>query len=139
LCDVPRDLFEEFKHTLPENLHKRATHFFTEVERVQQGAKAWYEANLEWFGQLMNESCRSSITNYESGSEILIELHELISSMDGVYGSRFSGGGYGGCVVALAQGASAENVCARVTEKLKARHPELPSKVFIAGTAEGLR
>lgn len=139
LCDVPRELFEEFKHTLPENLCKRATHFYTEVDRVRQGAKAWYEANLEQFGELMNESCRSSITNYEVGTDILIELHELISGLDGVYGSRFSGGGYGGCVVALAHGASAANVCARVAERFSSRHPELPSKVLIAGTADGLR
>lgn len=138
LCDVPRDLFEETKHSLPENLRKRATHFFTETDRVKQGARAWSEANLEQFGELMNESCRSSITNYEVGSDILIELHELISGMDGVYGSRFSGGGYGGCVVALAHGVSAENVCARVAERFSARHPELPSKVLIAGTADGL-
>lgn len=139
LCDVPRELFEETKQVLPENLRKRATHFFTEMDRVRRGARAWQEANLEWFGQLMNESCRSSITNYESGSDILIELHELVSGLDGVYGSRFSGGGYGGCVVALVQGASAENVCARVAEKFRSRHPELPSRVFIAGTAEGLQ
>jgi galactokinase len=87
----------------------------------------------------MNESCESSIRNYESGSEILIELHELVSSMDGVYGSRFSGGGYGGCVVALVQRAAAENICASISDEFKMRHPELPSKAFIAETGDGLR
>jgi len=139
LSDVPREIFEEKKMTLPKNLSKRATHFFTEVERVQQGAKAWNEANLELFGQLMNESCKSSINNYESGSDILIELHELVSGMDGVYGSRFSGGGYGGCVVALVQCAAAENICAGITETFTARHPELPSKVFVAEMGDGLQ
>jgi galactokinase len=124
---------------LPENLRKRATHFFTEVERVHAGAKAWYEANLEVFGQLMNESCESSIKNYESGSDILIELHELVSGMDGVYGSRFSGGGYGGCVVALVQRASTEKICASINETFSTRHPELPSKVFVAETGVGLQ
>lgn len=139
LSDVPLEVFNDRKMRLPENLRKRATHFFTEVERVQQGAKAWCEANLEVFGQLMNESCKSSINNYESGSDILIELHELISSMDGVYGSRFSGGGYGGCVVALVQRAAAENICAEITEIFTARHPELPSKVFVAEMGDGLQ
>jgi galactokinase len=139
LSDVPREVFEDRKIRLAENLRKRATHFFTEVERVQQGAKAWYEANLEVFGQLMNESCASSIKNYESGSDILIELHELVSGMDGVYGSRFSGGGYGGCVVALVQRTSAENICAAISETFSARHPELQSKIFVAETGDGLR
>ena len=139
LSDVPREVFEDRKMRLPENLRKRAMHFFTEVERVYAGAKAWHEANLEVFGQLMNESCYSSINNYESGSEILIELHELVSGMDCVYGSRFSGGGYGGCVVALVQRAAAENICASISAEFKTRHPELPSKVFIAEMGDGLR
>ncbi len=138
LSDIPREVFEDRKMRLPDNLRKRATHFFTEVERVHQGAKAWQEANLDVFGQLMNQSCHSSIGNYESGSDILIELHELISGMDGVYGSRFSGGGYGGCVVALVHRASAENICARVTERFSARHPELKPQAFVVETADGL-
>ena len=139
LSDVPREFFEEKKMTLPENLRKRATHFFTEVERVHIGARAWEETNLELFGELMNQSCESSIKNYEVGSEILVELHELVSGMDGVYGSRFSGGGYGGCVVALVEKVSAENICVSIAEKFKAKHPELDSKVFVVETGDGLR
>lgn len=138
LSDVPREIFEDRKIRLPEHLRKRATHYFTEVDRVHQGAKAWHEANLELFGQLMDRSCASSINNYQSGSDILIELHELVSSMDGVYGSRFSGGGYGGCVVALAHRMSAKNICISITEKFSARHPELEPKTFIAATGDGL-
>jgi galactokinase/galacturonokinase len=138
LSDVPRELFEERKMTLPENLRKRAEHFFTEVERVEQGAQAWGEADFALFGQLMNQSCHSSIKNYESGSEILIQLHELVSSVEGIYGSRFSGGGYGGCVVALARRDEAERACAEITEKFLIKHPELPSKVFVAETGDGI-
>ena len=138
LSDVPREIFEDRKQRLPENLRKRAAHFYTEVERVQQGAKAWNEANLEVFGQLMNQSCASSINNYESGSSILVELHELVSGMDGVYGSRFSGGGYGGCVVALVHRPSAENICAFITDKFSTRHPELKPQAFVAETGDGL-
>jgi galactokinase len=135
---VPPDLFEEKKAALPENLRRRATHFFTEVDRVHQGASAWAESELERFGELMNQSCASSIHNYQSGSEILIELHELASSTRGVYGSRFSGGGYGGCVVALAKRDLAEAARLEIAEKFSAKHPELPSSVFIAETGDGL-
>ena len=139
LSDVPGELFEEKKLSLPENLRKRAEHFFSEVDRVQRGAKAWEESDLELFGQLMNQSCASSIQSYESGSEILIELHELVSGTRGIYGSRFSGGGYGGCVVALAKRELAQNACNFIAEKFLARHPELPSQVFVAETGEGLQ
>ena len=138
LSDVPRDLFEERKMSLSENLRKRAEHFFTEVGRVQQGSQAWKESNLERFGQLMNQSCESSIHNYQSGSEILIELQQLVINTRGIYGSRFSGGGYGGCVIALAKRDLAENACREIAEKISAKHPELPSKVLVAETGDGI-
>jgi galactokinase len=87
----------------------------------------------------MNRSCQSSIQNYESGSEVLIQLHQIVSDTNGVYGSRFSGGGYGGCVVALAKGELAEQACLIIAEKFSALHPELPSKVFVAETGDGLQ
>ena len=139
LSEVPKEVFEEKKMTLPEHLRKRAEHFFMEADRVQQGAKAWREANLEEFGHLMNRSCESSIRNYESGSEILVELQELVSGTRGVYGSRFSGGGYGGCVVALAKYDLAEAACSEIMETFSARHPDLPARVFVAQTGDGLQ
>jgi galactokinase len=137
LSDVPRELFEDRKMSLPENLRRRAEHFYTEVERVHLGARAWEDSDLERFGQLMNQSCASSINNYQSGSEILIELHELVSSTTGIYGSRFSGGGYGGCVVALAKKDLAEIASTEVREKFSEQHPDLPSRIFVAETGDG--
>jgi galactokinase len=138
LFDIPVELFQEKKWMLPDPLRRRVTHFFTEVDRVRQGATAWKEGDLENFGQLMNWSCESSINNYESGSRILVELHDLASSTNGVYGSRFSGGGYGGCVVALADADLAADACAEIEEKFYSLHPELPAKVFLAELGEGL-
>jgi galacturonokinase len=139
LGDVPREIFEAKKMSLPENLRKRAEHFFSEVERVSLGKQAWAEYDAVHFGQLMNQSCESSIKNYEVGSEILIQLHEIVSSANGVYGSRFSGGGYGGCVVALVRGDLAQNACTEIAEKFAVLHPELPSQVFIVETGDGLQ
>jgi galactokinase len=138
LGDVPREIFEAKKMSLPENLRKRAQHFFSEVERVHLGKQAWAESDTVRFGQLMNQSCESSIRNYESGSEVLIQLHEIVAGTNGVYGSRFSGGGYGGCVVALAQRDLAENACTEIAGKFSAIHPELASKVFVVETGDGL-
>jgi galacturonokinase len=139
LSDVPLEIFEERKRTLPETLRKRAEHFFTEVERVHRGAQAWMNADLELFGLLMNRSCSSSMNNYESGSDILIELHELVSNTNGIHGSRFSGGGYGGCVVALAQTNLVEEACQVILERFSALHPELPSQVRVVEAGEGLQ
>ena len=139
LSDVPHEIFEERKRALPEALRRRAEHYFTEVERVHRGAQAWKNADLELFGLLMNRSCSSSINNYESGSDILIELHELVSNTNGIHGSRFSGGGYGGCVVALAQENLVEEACQIITERFSTLHPELSSRVQVVETGEGLQ
>ncbi len=138
LSDVPRELHEEKRARLPENLRRRAKHFYSEQERVHQGARAWLEANLEMFGWLMNQSCASSIHNYESGSPVLVELHELASATPGVYGSRFSGGGYGGCVVALSNREQAGEAARQIEETFQARHPDLPSRVFVSEMGAGL-
>jgi len=138
LSDVPRDEFTEKRTTLPAHLCRRAEHFFGEVERVRKGVQAWREANFELFGRLMNESCNSSIEKYESGSEILIELFRLVSDTGGIYGSRFSGGGFGGCVVALANKDGAPSACEEIAGIFKRSHPDLESKVFIAEIVDGL-
>jgi galactokinase len=139
LSDVSGDLFEERRTILPEKLCRRAEHFYGEVERVRQGAKAWKDSDMELFGKLMNQSCESSIRLYESGSELLIQLHEIASTANGVYGSRFSGGGYGGCVVALAKRELAESAVMEIRENFSARHPELPSVAYVVETGDGLR
>jgi galactokinase len=138
LSEVPVEVFHERKQTLPANLRKRGEHYFTEVERVIRGAQAWQAGEFEHFGQMMNRSCASSISNYESGSEILIELHELVGRTNGIYGSRFSGGGYGGCVVALVQSSLADSACQEISERFSTFHPELASRVFVANTGDGL-
>lgn len=139
LADVPLELFEQKKKTLPEDLSRRAEHFYGEVERVRRGARAWEDSEMELFGKLMNQSCESSIRLYESGSGVLIQLHEIASEARGVYGSRFSGGGYGGCVVALAKRDLAESAAVEIADRFSARHPELPSAVYVVEASAGLR
>lgn len=138
LSDIPHELFKEKRASLPGNLCRRAEHFYTEVERVHQGAQAWEESDLEKFGSLMNQSCASSINNYESGSPVLVELHQIASNTAGVYGSRFSGGGYSGCVVALANREQVMGAVHEITEKLAERYPDLPTRVFVAEMGDGL-
>jgi galacturonokinase len=101
LWQIPIEAFEHHGPSLPAALREVATHYFSEVQRVEQGRIAWENGDLIRFGQLMNESNQSSVSHYKSGSEPLRRLQEITSRAPGVYGSRFSGGGYGGCVVGL--------------------------------------
>lgn len=99
LSDIPEQVYKQYRDSLAENLMKRADHYFSEVRRVEDGFKYWQLGDWINFGRLMNDSCSSSIKNYESGSPALIKLQGMLSGIDGVYGSRLCGGGYGGCVM----------------------------------------
>jgi galactokinase len=138
LSEVPVAVFEAKKAALPGHLRRRAAHFFSEVARVHLGATAWAAADLTRFGQLMNESCASSIQQYEVGTETMIQLHEVTSSASGVYGSRFSGGGYAGCVIALADRAKAAQAAGDIAGAFAKLRPEMPAQVFVVEMGDGL-
>jgi galactokinase/galacturonokinase len=141
LGDVSKKDYLTNQHYLPAHLRRRAGHFFGEVERVRNGGQAWAESDAATFGMLMKQSCESSIRLYESGSPVLVDLHNIISGTAGVFGSRFSGGGYGGCVVGLVERRSSEEAVREIGEKFAAMHPELASQaaVYVVETADGLR
>ena len=126
---------------LPDHLGRRARHVFTEIDRVRVGSDAWRHGDWRFFGELMNASCRSSIEQYESGSEWLIALHEIARDVPGVLGCRFSGGGYGGCLVALVErdalDAAGETVLARYLERYPDKRRQ--ARAFVATPERGVR
>ncbi|MBN2420324.1 MAG: GHMP kinase, partial [Deltaproteobacteria bacterium] len=101
LRDVPEEIYRRFKEKLPFNWQKRAEHYYTEFSRVEKGAKAWRNGDIEAFGRLSFESCHSSIYNYETGSNELKALYEIALQTEGIYGGRFSGAGFKGCFMVL--------------------------------------
>lgn len=126
LGEVPEQLrTTDALNQLPSTLAKRARHVYSETARVDRGAGAWETGDLIEFGRLMNESCQSSIECYESGSEWLICLQEIALETKGVLGSRFSGGGYGGCLVMLVAFEALDRVGKHVLERYLDRYPNL--------------
>ena len=101
LRQVPEQVFEQYGNRLPPAWRKRAAHFFSEWKRAQQGAALWKSGSPEAYGELVVESGRSSIENYECGCPELIALYRLLRDRKGVYGARFSGAGFKGCCMAL--------------------------------------
>lgn len=122
-------------------LARRATHFFSEVERVEQGIAAWKTGDLIRFGELVTASGESSIANYECGCEPLIALHRLLVAAPGVHGARFSGAGFRGCCVALVDPRAADEVSERVRSAYGRRYPELAARVpvLICDSDDGAR
>ena len=140
LRDVPYEVYLQYKTRLPENWAKRAEHWYTEFDRVQRGAEAWRQGDIETFGQLSFASGRSSIDNWETGSPELIALYEIMLRTDGIYGGRFSGAGFKGCCMALIDPAYEEKIKAQVTKEYLKIYPELEEKysVHICESADGI-
>ena len=140
LRDVPMDIYLEYKDKLPENWRKRAEHWYTEFQRVRQGAESWRRGDIEEYGRLSFESGKSSIYNYETGSPELKELYEIMTRTEGIYGGRFSGAGFKGCCMALIDPAYEESICRTVTQEYLKVFPELQGKysVHICESADGV-
>lgn len=124
LSEVEPELFDRFAAELPENLRRRAAHFFGERRRVIDGVEAWRGGDLTRFGELMSASGESSIRNYECGTSELVTLYELLRTTPGVYGARFSGAGFGGSCVALADPDVGEEIANAVSRGYAAAHPD---------------
>lgn len=141
LRDVPLAVFEKYADRLPENWRKRARHYYSEVERVRQGANYWRDGNLKKFGKLIFESGRSSIYQYETGSAELKTLYELMLDTDGIYGGRFSGAGFKGCCMALIDPSKRDAISEKITAGYLRAFPNLEGKFSIhyCKTSDGVK
>ena len=96
---------------------------------------------MEEFGRLMFESCRSSIEQYECGTPPIHDLQQIVASAEGMIGARFSGGGFGGCVVGFVRPENAALAAADIQESYRKLHPEVAAQaaVYLAQSADGVR
>lgn len=140
LREVPYEVYLQYKDRLPENFAKRAEHWYTEFDRVQRGAEAWRNGDLETYGRLSFESGRSSIYNWETGSPELKTLYEIMTRTDGIYGGRFSGAGFKGCCMALIDPSFEEQILEKVGREYLQVFPELEGKysAHICQSADGV-
>lgn len=140
LRDLPQAIFHQYDGNMPERFARRARHFYSECERVERGVEAWKRGDIESFGQLMFESCDSSRYQYECGSEELCALEDIARETDGIYGGRFSGAGFKGAFIALADPAKTESIRGHVAEKYLARFPKYRDSfaMFFCDTCDGV-
>ena len=140
LHDVPEELLEKYADRMPERFAKRARHFYSECDRVEAGVKAWQKGDIKAFGQLIFESCESSMNNYECGSPELIELYKIMRRTDGIYGGRFSGAGFKGACIALVDPMKEDSIREYVTNEYLKTFPQYRDsfKVFFCKTSNGV-
>jgi galactokinase len=108
LRDVSVSDLERLRPKLPDVIYRRCRHIVSENARALAAATALEQGDPVDFGSLMGESHRSLRDDYEVSCAELDLLVELANEVEGVYGSRMTGGGFGGCTVNLVAAASVD-------------------------------
>jgi galactokinase len=128
LRDVTPGELERYGGDLPAVIYKRCRHVITENARVIEAAASLGNGDLDSFGELMAESHRSLRDDYEVSCRELNIMVELASKIEGVYGARMTGGGFGGCTINIVRAeavADFRREVARGYEEATGLHPEI--------------
>ena len=115
---------------------RRARHVISEIARTKEAVKQLKDGNLFGFGQLMNASHDSLRDDYEVTGRELDTMVEEARKIDGVIGSRMTGGGFGGCTVSVVKDEAIENFIAVVGENYK-KKTGLDPEIYVAEISDG--
>ena len=124
-----------------ERIYRRARHFLTEEERVARFAQALAAGDWQAAGEAMYEGHRSLKEDYEvtcPETDALVEIAERIGAAGGVYGSRMTGGGFGGCTVSLIEAGKAESIAEQIRTAYQTATGIEPA-IFVTRAAAGAR
>jgi galactokinase len=137
LRDVSPDVFALHADELAETVAKRARHVITENVRTEAAAEALAQGDLKRMGQLMAESHLSMRNDFEITVPPIDALVKIIGEVVGDKGGvRMTGGGFGGCVVALAPQEMAPALEAAIAQKYPAASG-LNATVYVCQASAG--
>lgn len=117
LRDAKMEMLDSIKTSIPEKVYMRARHVITEDIRTTSAVEALKRGDFESVGRFMSESHDSLQFDYEVSCPELDVLKRLALEVPGVFGSRMTGGGFGGCTVTLVTKASLEALKKHLSEK----------------------
>lgn len=136
LRDVDTEEFELYAHRLPLPLRRRAQHVVEECARVLNGVEALRQHEVGVLGKMIRESHSSSRDLYEIS---ILELDILAAAawrVPGCFGARLVGGGFGGCVAALAKDSAVPEIAQSMEENFEKEFGRKPP-IFICKAAAG--
>jgi galactokinase len=116
LRDVTSGDLERHRRILPELIYRRCRHIVTENARVLEAERALKTGDFVACGKAMNASHASMRDDFEITCLEIDFLVGLARGEAGVYGSRMTGGGFGGCTVSLVEASAVERVRKRIVE-----------------------
>ncbi|MBN2878759.1 MAG: galactokinase [Clostridia bacterium] len=118
LCDIRIDELEKYEKYFNGDLsYKRARHCVTEETRVKAAVNVLKSGDLQSFGKLLNEANISMRDDYEATGQELDTVFDIALGIDGVVGSRMTGGGFGGCNISIVAKDKVEGFMKTMKEK----------------------
>jgi galactokinase len=118
LRDVSAETVREHASRMEPLAAARSRHVTTEIQRTLAAGQALRHGDLAELGRLMSASHRSLRDDYQVSCPELDRLVEILCGLDGMLGARLTGGGFGGCVVAIAR----QESVAPIEHALRARY-----------------
>ena len=136
LRDVsPQELTEKGKGLI-EVVYRRARHIVIEDQRVLDAIDAMRAGDVVKLGQLLDASHVSMRDDFEITNEALNIMVSIARPKPGCYGARMTGGGFGGCAMALVDAGKAEKFAAAVAHDYQAVTGLTPS-VYVCHASQG--
>lgn len=137
LRDLSIEQLEAGKDDLDQIAYRRARHVVTENARTLAAAEALTLGDLQTLGKLMAQSHASMRDDFEITVPAIDRLAEIMGApLQGEGGARMTGGGFGGCVIALTTNDRVAAVVAAIADQYQT--PEgLPAEVFICRASAG--
>ena len=139
LRDVTLSMLDALQPPLPAVIAQRCRHVISENARTLQAARALEARRLPELGELLSASHASLRDQYEVSCPELDEAVSVALAEPGVYGSRLTGGGFGGCTVTLLERSAVPRVSKAIGDRLSARfgvEPRFFSTTACAGVRE---
>jgi galactokinase len=137
LRDVTMTILDARRADMSDRVYRRCRHVITENERVEAAGAALADADFAAVGALMGASHASLRDDYEVSCAELDRMVEILTALDGVYGARMTGGGFGGSAVALVETAAEAPVRRDVARAYKASTGRDPD-VWVTAAGAGV-
>jgi len=139
LRDATPDLLEKAKRKMSEVVYRRARHVIGEIERTLHAAEGIRQSNWPGVGNLMYASHTSLRDDYAVSClelDAVVEIAEDIGYRGGVYGCRMTGGGFGGCCVALVKTTAVDSITKIIAAEYEAK-TGIKATIFSSRPAAG--
>lgn len=139
LRDATLETLEENRGRIPPVVFARCHHVVSENQRTLEAAAALEHGDLGAFGRLMAASHASLRDAYEVSCRELDVLVDAATPLEGVYGARMTGAGFGGCTVNLVRADAVPAFREDVTqafERATRRKPKIYESSAAAGACE---